>query len=225
MVKKPRKTFLKLLSHSTLSPLEETRQLLHLSAMPDKKPFRCAVEYLRSAMIAALHPLNSLEIDLNDFDQAITFCIENRNSKEYKAEIAMLHACTRVIEADSIDAWHVNLIVAAFIDLALKNERGLKRSKGGSKPKRSQGIMAAIEKILKKQPHLSAERLWSYFEDKHKGQKKALKINGFKVYFKDTEKGEFVERLYQISSDKVPKSIGRSAFAGYVKSAKKTKII
>lgn len=222
MANKPRKTFLKLLSHSTLTLLEEIRQLLHLSALPDKEPFRCAVDHLRLEMTDALRTLNSKEIDLTDFDRAITFYLENRNNKEYKAEIAMLNACTHALEADSIDARHVNLIVATYIDLALENERGLQCSKGGSKNKQLPGIEAAVTRILQSGKHdFSAERLWRYFEKNHSGRKNDFKVNNYRVFFGSSKKDEDEERLFQISPDKTIQSIGRSAFAGYVKSAKK----
>lgn len=138
-----------------------------------------------------------------------------------------------------LDAWYfestINSLMKDVIGEAnaligyrrLNHERRKTGSEGGKHKKRLPGILLAIEKLLQdnKRKNYSAERLWEYFEKDHKGKKKALKGKDFKVYFnlKNTSSDE--ERLFQISRSGIIKSIGRSAFNGYVKEVKKIKII
>lgn len=216
MAKRPR---LKLLSSGKMTPLEETRQLLALSNTADA--FRQAVKHLHLEIITALNPINPHAADLTDNDRAIVFCLENQNNKDHKARLNFLQACVKVLEANTISARHVNLFIAAFIDVAQENDNDRKRSKGGSKEKILQGILAAVEKVLKKDSGMSAEKTWEYFKRRHNGSAHAMKIKGFRIYFTDTSKGELDEKLHQNATGKKPESIRRSAFGNYVKTAKK----
>jgi hypothetical protein len=96
--------------------------------------------------------------------------------------------------------------------------------KGGKQPKQLPGILSAVKKIIQDngQKSYSAERLWLYFEKHHKGKTKAFKINGFKIYFDYKNLVSLEGRIFQVSSNGKAKSIGRSAFAGYVKEAKQS---
>jgi hypothetical protein len=106
----------------------------------------------------------------------------------------------------------------------LEKQAKERSSKGGSAPKHLPGISAAVKTMIldKTITSHSAEFLWRIFEKRHEGRKNALRLKGYKVYFEYKISNNDDERLFQLSSDGSVKSIGRSAFNGYVKEAKKT---
>jgi uncharacterized protein YeeX (DUF496 family) len=126
------------------------------------------------------------------------------------------------IDLDRIkeDMWYSTGDLLAYWSIDDKRKRSSK--KGGSAPKRLPGILSAVNKIIieDNRKSYSIERLWGVFEKDHKGIKKAIQIDGFKIYFDYKDFKNLEERIFQLSSDGKSKSIGRSAFNGYVKKAK-----
>jgi hypothetical protein len=159
-------------------------------------------------------------------DEARCLSVIYSNFSEYRTKL-------------KLDAWHFESVINSLMKdvigdanaligyQRLKYERKKAGRKGGKAPKRLPGILFATEKLLQdNRKKYSAERLWKYFETTYKGEENALKVKNFKVYFdyKNTSSDE--ERLFQISRSGIIKSIGQSAFNGYVKEAKnKSEII
>lgn len=104
----------------------------------------------------------------------------------------------------------------------LKYEKKRWSSIGGKMQKRLPGILLAVKQMIQDYnlKSYSAEFLWSIFKKRHKGQNNALIINDFKIYFDYESNNGDKEKLFQLSSDGITKSIGSSAFKGYVKKVK-----
>ena len=113
---------------------------------------------------------------------------------------------------------------ALFSHWSIEDKREWSRKKGGSVSTRLPGILLAVKKILQEgnRTSYSAERLWNFFEEEHMGKKKAITVNAFKIYFKYKDLDSLEGRIVQISPNGENKSIGRSAFTGYVKKAKQS---
>ena len=120
------------------------------------------------------------------------------------------------------ELWYSTGDLLAYWSIEDKRKRFSK--KGGSVPKRLTVILSAIKKLVTENNRrsYSTERLWRVFEKDHKGEVKAIEIDGFKVYFDYKDLKDLEERICQLSPDGKVKSIGRSAFTGYVKEAKQS---
>jgi hypothetical protein len=122
-----------------------------------------------------------------------------------------------------IDLVMAQIMFQVAISFSVLNQMGTGKDgsrKGGKKPKRLEGILLAIRKVQEGRKNYSAERLWDVFKKNHKGQRNAIKMKKFKVYFDYKDMKSLEERLHQLSSNGLLESIGRSAFAGYVKEIK-----
>jgi hypothetical protein len=128
--------------------------------------------------------------------------------------------CFRDLDGIKESMWYATGTLLAHWHIDDKRKRASK--KGGTVQKRSSGILSLVKKIVQDntQKSYSAERLWRYFEKHHQGRKNAIEIDGFKIYFDYQNLESLEERLFQLSPDGIMKSIGRSAFGGYVKEAK-----
>ncbi len=117
--------------------------------------------------------------------------------------------------------WYSTGDLLTYWDIDDKRKRFSK--KGGSVPKRLPGVLSAVKKLITEdnRKSYSTERLWRVLDKDHR-RKKAIKIDGFKIYFDYKDLENLEERIFQLSPDGKVKSIGRSAFTGYVKEAKQS---
>lgn len=125
--------------------------------------------------------------------------------RENEAERAALEMMRLVFGAIKADMFSVLMT-------GIRVKQG--QTAGGRVPKRKEGIVLAIRKILKTKGPFSREELWRYFarhHDQEQGQK-VLKVERYAVYH---ENG----RLFQENGereDKEPESISKPTFFNYV---------
>lgn len=219
-----------------MEPAEETHHisLLFRRMSGDNEQSLKLVEKLRKAAIAYLKDDDVIppDADLTNDDQAAYYCFEIQRDPAYalyRSAATILSTCNRALRAGKIDRAGIDVIIGSWSGInkpqetktVISNKSSKSGAIGGGKPKKLKGIMAAVEKILNNDPNLSAEKIWQRFKEDYNCSEKALKINGFRIYFTDTKKSEFYEQLHQSEPGKPRKSITQSAFAGYVKEAKK----
>lgn len=204
-------------------PEEEAGSIQFLFRREDVDKIKL-IERLRDHAISILKPITEQDIDLKNFDHAVTFCTQKPKNIIFRCAINLLRACTSALESSKVDQSHIDWIVTAYHSLSIIEQKQKQSSKGGKKEKLLPGIFYSVKKLFldNKRENYSAERLWKYFEDKHKGKKNAFKVNSFKIYFDYKNRNSDEERIFQISKDGIVKSRGRSAFNAYVKAAKKS---
>jgi len=145
----------------------------------------------------------------------------NNNSFKYYYNIFKKEAYSAKLEFSLIISEKIESEMIDYCKLSdeMKKIQVAWKRKGGSAPKRLTGILTAIRMLIqdKSVKSHSAEHLWNLFYIRHKGKKKALKVDGFNVYF-SYEK----QCIFQVSSTGDTKHRGRSAFNGYVAEVKKS---
>jgi hypothetical protein len=110
----------------------------------------------------------------------------------------------------------VSCVISIYIEA--KNESS---SKGGKASKKKEGIRLAIKEALDKSKVKTAKGLWKYFEINHGGEKHALKVGDYNVWFYKNPTGSGKDLLYQDDGGK-ESTVTFVTFKKYVMEVKKS---
>jgi hypothetical protein len=112
-------------------------------------------------------------------------------------------------------------LTANLYDLVLRGIRAKTAPvRGGRVPKKLEGIILAIKKVLKKAKRKGALDLWHYFKNNHK-KNNDLQIGEYAIWFYEDPTGAGENLLY-LSDGEKERGISFSAFKRYVREVKKT---
>lgn len=103
-----------------MRPFEEAKHLPSLFRQKDKGQQLKLVEHIREKAISILEPITTPGYDLKNFDHAIIFCLELRDtpaSTPFQDALNLLRACTSVLESGNIDQRHIEWIVISYAGL------------------------------------------------------------------------------------------------------------
>lgn len=103
-----------------MRPFEEAKHLPSLFRQMDKGQQLKLVERIREKAISILEPITTPGYDLKNFDHAIIFCLELRDTPAtipFRDALSLLRACTSVLESGNIDQRHIDWIVISYAGL------------------------------------------------------------------------------------------------------------
>lgn len=239
-----------ILSCDDMPPLEEMGHIQCLARLPDKGSFYKLVEQIRGKTVFALKPITPQGYDLENFDHAVTFCLESCNPpldwlswlhppilepvtiqeardllKSYidpfRGEIELLYSCTHALESDNMGQGDIDWIEKAYTASTIDNQRRKRSSNGGSHKNLFPGIVLAVKKLIQDNTLGCYPSQKKLWEYFEKNHEGSK--NAYKIrVFKIYFKSDGDKgKLYQSPSDRKRNFIGESAFYGYVKEAKK----